>query len=660
MSGECIFLDDRGDGSADMMLEGKSRPTFGESPRVGRQRSLRHSQKATGVGAEECRPRGVPSCREELLAVLELASVQETTARAIQQTLSKLLADPMAWCDDEDHAPAPFTSDKKAWVYASSPSNGQAPCTADDHQAPSPPTSPPCVRSVATPTNALKDNFEEDYRIMNVLLAKRRGPEPRRLHRVSRNRGTSKLPVLWRLRGAQPLARCHQTARKVAQHSYFERVCTLMILISSVIIGIDLDDKMRNFPVGSSMEWMMVTGYIFTTWFTIEIVIRLTAECAYFFSTSNPDLGWNIFDSIVVLSSLMEELGNVGVSIDLKFLRAMRLLRLVRIFRAVRIVRFFSELRVIVQGLVGSSRSLLWCLVLLGLVMYMGATILVALLITEGEAAQVQLPDAMAEHFGSLGPALFTLHSSMLGGSDWADIAKALFDFTDSAGTAYLLYMTFAVLCLMNLITGIFVEKATAIIWLDLEHNSSEEETKRAKWLGEMRVVFGAGEGKKAEPDMRVSSEMFLERVLDSRMQAFLERVGLVVDERNARSFYNVMDEDGSDSVRIDDLFSGLETLSGSARQIDMYHMSRLMLHVQSEMQTLRKEVGDRANIAGTSCGKPLPRKMIAPEPRQAVQTVPELFFPETPPFAWPCDLALPGEVPRPPLLPLMHRTGPL
>eukprot|EP00811_Abedinium_folium_P020589 NODE_2957_length_2115_cov_7.426056.p1 GENE.NODE_2957_length_2115_cov_7.426056~~NODE_2957_length_2115_cov_7.426056.p1 ORF type:complete len:656 (+),score=87.57 NODE_2957_length_2115_cov_7.426056:92-2059(+) len=647
-----ILDDDRGDGNADMIVEGKSRLTLGESPRAGRYHSRRHGRKAKGLEAEECglpvTQCGMPNGREELLAVLELANAQETTARAIQQALSKLLADPVS-----------------------------PPCAAEDHQAPSPPTSRRVratrVRSLATPSNApdaknsleedyhatpsnapdAKSSFEEDYRLMNVLLAKRRGLE-RRSTRFSVNKGTSKVPVLWSLGDALPLARCRQIARKVAQHSYFERVCTLIILISSVLIGIDLDDKMRNFPMGSSMEWMMVTGYMFTIWFMIEITIRLVAECAFFFSSSNPDFGWNIFDSIVVLTSLMEDLGHAGVSIDFKFLRALRLLRLAR---AMRIVRFFSELRVIVQGLVGSSKSLLWCIVLLGLVMHMGATIMVALLIAEGEAAQAQLPDAIAEHFGSLGPAFFTLHSSVLGGSDWADIAKALFDFSGSAGTAYLLYMTFAVLCLMNLVTGIFVEKATAVIWLDLEHNSSEEESKRAKWLGELRVVFGAGEGKKAEPDMQVSSEMFLDRVLDSRMQSFLERVGLVVDERNAQSFYNVMDEDGSDSVRLDDLLSGLETVSGSARQIDMHHMSRLMFHVQSEMHALRKEVGDRANIAGTSRNKPLPCEMIVPEPGQGAQTARERFRPETAPFPCPHDLALPGELPRPPVL-VMHGRG--
>lgn len=59
------------------------------------------------------------------------------------------------------------------------------------------------------------------------------------------------------------------------------------------------------------------------------------------------------------------------IKIDLSGLKVLRMLRLARILRIVKVVRFFSELRIMVNGVIGSARSLCWALLLILLVNFL-------------------------------------------------------------------------------------------------------------------------------------------------------------------------------------------------------------------------------------------------------------------------------------------------
>eukprot|EP00913_Durusdinium_trenchii_P019211 g18054.t1 len=58
-------------------------------------------------------------------------------------------------------------------------------------------------------------------------------------------------------------------------------------------------------------------------------------------------------------------------SVQISGLKILRMVRLARILRIVRVVRFFSELRVMVNGVIGSAKSLCWALLLLVLVNFL-------------------------------------------------------------------------------------------------------------------------------------------------------------------------------------------------------------------------------------------------------------------------------------------------
>jgi len=79
--------------------------------------------------------------------------------------------------------------------------------------------------------------------------------------------------------------------------------------------------------------------------------------------------------SLVVVALYNKILSTVG-DMDPSFMRTMRILKVAKISRTVRLLRFFSELRLILQPLMGSLNLLFWSFCMLFLILYIFAMVL--------------------------------------------------------------------------------------------------------------------------------------------------------------------------------------------------------------------------------------------------------------------------------------------
>ena len=85
----------------------------------------------------------------------------------------------------------------------------------------------------------------------------------------------------------------------------------------------------------------------------------------------NEDWCWNIFDFILVIMVLLENFITIvsqGSAVNVTFLRIMRLFKLARVLRIMRTFRFFTELRLMMECVIGSFMNVLWCVALLFIV----------------------------------------------------------------------------------------------------------------------------------------------------------------------------------------------------------------------------------------------------------------------------------------------------
>merc|ERR1712070_450902 len=71
-----------------------------------------------------------------------------------------------------------------------------------------------------------------------------------------------------------------------------------------------------------------------------------------------------------------------------------------------------------------------------------------------------QADDSLQDRFGSLLISILSLYQSMSNGLDWGDLSGILMNLHPALVLLFSLYIAFSMLCLMNVVTGVFVESA--------------------------------------------------------------------------------------------------------------------------------------------------------------------------------------------------------
>ena len=165
-----------------------------------------------------------------------------------------------------------------------------------------------------------------------------------------------------------------RAAQRIVASPAFEWFCASLILLCALLIGVEAHWSVQNIGVTSPVAFRVLnTG--FNLLFTLELVLRLMVDGVHFLSWYNQSIHWNAMDAALVTVALVEEVILLVAastdSIDLSSLKVLRMLRLARILRIVKVVRFFSELRIMVNGVIGSARSLCWALLLILLVNFL-------------------------------------------------------------------------------------------------------------------------------------------------------------------------------------------------------------------------------------------------------------------------------------------------
>uniref|UniRef100_A0A1I8IWT3 Sodium channel protein n=1 Tax=Macrostomum lignano TaxID=282301 RepID=A0A1I8IWT3_9PLAT len=128
-----------------------------------------------------------------------------------------------------------------------------------------------------------------------------------------------------------------------AMDPFFELFITCCIMLNTLFMATE------HYPMDKTYELVLdTTNYIFTGIFTFEAVIKITAMSRQYFQS-----GWNVFDLIVVIASLVD----VGVE-GIKGLSIFRTFRLFRVFRLAQSWETMRKLLVIIFSALGAVGNL--------------------------------------------------------------------------------------------------------------------------------------------------------------------------------------------------------------------------------------------------------------------------------------------------------------
>ena len=215
---------------------------------------------------------------------------------------------------------------------------------------------------------------------------------------------------------------------KIKDSSLFQIVVTAVILLSSVIVGIGT----YSFTDDLFISTLNILDIFITIFFVFEILIRFFAEKnkVDFFKDS-----WNIFDSVIVVSSLIPTAGT-----------SVMVLRLLRLARLLRVISFIPELRFVIEALIESLKKSVYVLILIFILLYIYAV-----------AGVILFETIEGGRFEELGEALLSLVQIMTL-SSWESLMLPITDVYPYAWMYFVSFVIFSSIIVLNLFVAILVD----------------------------------------------------------------------------------------------------------------------------------------------------------------------------------------------------------
>lgn len=373
----------------------------------------------------------------------------------------------------------------------------------------------------------------------------------------------------------------------IVNHKRFEMGCALLVILCALCIGIESDYTIQH---ASDPQHAVFRGLdiAFNVCFTLELLIRWTSEgFLAFLNWHNPAFKWNWMDFGLVSLSLIEELAALLAAasfLDVSALRMLRMMRLVRVARIIRMLRFFSELRVMVNGIMGSAKPLLWAFVFLLILMFMVGVTFMQL------AANYMSQDGLMEddlmyYWGSLARTMMTLYMAISGGVDWKDCVAPLHVVSWAMEYMFATYVFFTLFCCLNIVTGIFVDNAKALKSADEDAMYLEALTERKRWIAEVKELFSRLD---TSINGKFTFQDFKTHVSSIKVQTLFRKLGINVDNIEADELWEILDADRSGEIDEEEFAKGLKYFQGPAQSIHVYRLMKENQRLHDKVEDLQ------------------------------------------------------------------------
>jgi voltage-gated sodium channel len=251
--------------------------------------------------------------------------------------------------------------------------------------------------------------------------------------------------------------RAQRRLKIIDSSKLFQGVVIAVILLSALLIGAKTHNLSAN-----AMAILTLLDLCITIFFVIEITIRFFAHQnkKQFFRS-----GWNIFDTFIVIGSLIP-LGGSGVL----------LARLLRVFRVLRLVSMVPELRLLINSLLKAIPRMGYIALLMFVIFYIYAAV--------GSMYFHQINETL---WGDVSISMLTLFR-VATFEDWTDVMYETMAVHPFSWIYYLTFIFLTAFIFLNMMVGTV-----------LEVMSQEHENFRAEQHGE------TGEG--GEPASRAQIE---------------------------------------------------------------------------------------------------------------------------------------------------------
>ncbi|CAK9051506.1 L type [Durusdinium trenchii] len=376
----------------------------------------------------------------------------------------------------------------------------------------------------------------------------------------------------------------NNVAYQVVSSSWFVYGISVVILINMILLGFEVNLAaavgQESVPLFFGVANATAVGI-----FVIELMLSFIAfGIRRFFCGA--DRIWNLFDFCIITLSVLEtatelwaratvNVGDSQVSTSqLRFFRSVRLARALRGVRMVRLLRYVGALRTLVLSIASSMASLLWTLVLLVLICYTFG-IMFTQMVSDycryelGFSTMQSCTPVVGVYWSSLEESMLTLFMTISGGINWGETFRPLIGVGWFAMVCHIIFITIAVLAVVNVVTGVFCTTAMESAAADKEIATMKQLQKKNAQLQDLRDAFAEIVDSESNT---VNIEDFSKAMSSARFRHFLESMSISTTDIDI--LFTIIDTDQSGLIDLEEFVQGCLQLHGPAKSLQLARMS--------------------------------------------------------------------------------------
>jgi len=336
-------------------------------------------------------------------------------------------------------------------------------------------------------------------------------------------------------------------------------------------------------PLEPTPEWISWVHLAFLLVMVAELCVRIMA--LRFGFLLGPEGRWNLADALLILVSIVDE---AFLDADLHVVRALRMLRLLRMVRS---IRFLRDLRFMFACIVQSLASFGWALALLFAIMLMFSICFMQPIASHLRSGSFspEMKRAVSTYYPSLFDTLMSLLQCITSGTDWTDVARPLGEISTGYKLLFVFYILFVVVGVLNVLTGLFVERACELSGLDRDLVVQSRMNREDAFLCEMKDIFEEAD---ADGSGKISWEEFQDYLKKDEVRAYLATQQL--DAYDARQLFNILHIGDEEEVGVEEFILGLTRVKGVAKSVDVVALLQETRQVSRKLRSFMSEVQEQ------------------------------------------------------------------
>jgi len=248
--------------------------------------------------------------------------------------------------------------------------------------------------------------------------------------------------------------------KNIRDSRWFSNLTTSIIIFYASVLGFETLDTVAQ-PLG---DFLHVLDYIVTIYFVVELIIKMTAEDKFlnFFKS-----GWNIFDFIIVIVTLMPLENSSFAAIA----------RLLRVFRVLRLFTARPELKSIIDMLIKAIPSIIDIVILLFIIFYIYAII--------GSFIFANMPSGLWDNFLIAMLTLFRVFTF----EDWTDVMYETMEVYPWSWLYFVSFIVIAAFVFFNLFIAVIIGEMQKMQDKSMKEEIHEDSKKIDILLEEVREL---------------------------------------------------------------------------------------------------------------------------------------------------------------------------